>query len=72
MESEPGVLITVYLVCSLLASITAGVACYAKKRHAGIWIAFVFLLPPLVFILLLLPKGRGTHYYGEPRSDSLD
>jgi hypothetical protein len=69
---EAGVLLTAYMVASLLASVTAGVACYAKNRHAGYWIAFSFLFPPLVLILLLLPKGRGVHYYGEPRSDCLD
>ncbi len=69
---EAGMWLTLYLVASLLASVIAGIACYAKQRHAGYWIAVSFLFPPFVLILLLLPKGRGIHYYGEPRSDSLD
>ena len=69
---EAGVLITVYLISALVAAVTAGVASYAKNRHAGYWIAFAFVVPPSVLILLLLPKGRGIHYYGEPRNDSLD
>jgi hypothetical protein len=69
---EAGFWLTAYLVAALLASVIAGIASYAKNRHAGYWVVLAFLFPPLVLILLLLPKGRGVHYYGEPRDDSLD
>jgi hypothetical protein len=59
--------ITIYLISALLAGITAGISAPAKKRHPGYWMTVSFLLPPLVLILLWLPKGHG--YWIEPLDD---
>jgi predicted MFS family arabinose efflux permease len=71
-EMDAGVLITVYLTSAFVAGLIAGVTAQHKRRHAGYWVVFCFLLPPLVLLLLILPKGHGSHYYGDPSSDSLD
>lgn len=55
-----GIGITIYLTAALVAGIVAGVVAATKQRHTGYWVIFSFLCPPLVLILLLLPKGRGS------------
>lgn len=52
-----------------LASGAAGAALAGvKNRDLSAWIAWCFLLPPLVFVLLLLPKRQGPR----PRQPRLD
>lgn len=51
-------------VAALLAFVLAGI----KNRDFSFWIAFSFLMPPAVLILLVLPKRRGTR----PRQPTLD
>ncbi len=48
----------------LSADLLAG----AKNRDYSFWIAWCFVLPPLVFILLLLPRYQGPR----PRQPRLD
>jgi hypothetical protein len=67
-----GIGITIYLSSALVAGVLAGAVAPAKKRHQGYWTVFSFLCPPVVVILLLLPRGNSTYYAREPRNDSLD
>ena len=39
-----------------------------KNRDYSFWIAWCFVLPPLVFVLLLLPRYQGPR----PRQPRLD
>lgn len=58
---EVGLVITVYLCSALVAGVLGGAVSQAKRRHPGYWMTLSFLFPPLVIILLLLPKGHGHH-----------
>ena len=52
-----------------LASATAGgLLAGVKNRDYSAWIAWCFVLPPLVLILLLLPRHQGAR----PRQPRLD
>jgi hypothetical protein len=53
-----GLLITVYLASSLLAGTLAGAVSARKRRHHGFWTAGAFLFPPLLLLLLFLPRGN--------------
>jgi hypothetical protein len=53
-----GLLITIYLATSLFAGTVAGVVAPRKRRHHGFWTTGSFLFPPLLLILLVLPRGR--------------
>jgi len=53
-----GLTITVYLALALIAGIAAGVIAPRKKRSQGVWTTLAFLFPPLLIVLLFLPKGR--------------
>jgi hypothetical protein len=67
---DTGIAITVYLTAALVAGIVAGVVAAAKQRHTGYWVIASFLFPPLVLILLLLPKGRGSsHVWDKDEAD---
>jgi hypothetical protein len=46
----------------------AGVLAGVKNREYSFWMSWCFLLPPLVFFLLLLPKLPGQR----PRRPTLD
>ena len=45
-----------------------GVLAGVKNRDYSSWIAWCFVLPPLVFVLLLLPRYQGVR----PRQPRLD
>jgi hypothetical protein len=52
-----------------LASATAGgLLASVKNRDYSSWIAWCFVLPPLLFVLLLLPRYEGVR----PRRPTLD
>jgi hypothetical protein len=59
---ETGMLITVYLTSAFVAGVLATIVAQAKSRHPGYWKIFCFLIPPVVFLLLILPKGRYLHH----------
>jgi cyanate permease len=63
---ETGMLITVYLTSALVAGLAATLVARAKNRHSGYWMLVCFLLPPLILLLLILPKGRHVYH---PRRD---
>ena len=54
----------VALTAAALGGIIAGV----KNRDYSAWIAWCFVLPPLVLILLLVPKHQGPR----PRQPHID
>lgn len=55
------------IAAALLAAAFAG----AKNRDYSYWIAWCFLVPPLVVVLMLLPKHPGVRPR-QPRLDDLD
>ncbi len=68
-----GVWITIYLTSALVAAIIASIVAPIKNRHIGYWMVFAFLIPPVVLLLFILPKGRRIHTYGrDPFSDADD
>lgn len=67
-----GMGITIYLSSALVAGVLAGAVASAKRRHQAYWTVSCFLLPPLVLVLLLLPRGHTTYTPREPMDDSLD
>lgn len=57
-----GLLITVYLTAAFVSGLLASIFASAKNRHAGYWMIFCFLIPPMIVLLFLLPKGRYLHH----------
>jgi membrane protein DedA with SNARE-associated domain len=53
---------------AVAAGALGGVLAGVKNRDLSSWIAWCFVLPPLVFILLLLPRYQGVR----PRRPRLD
>lgn len=53
---------------ALASGFAAGVLAGVKNRDYSAWIAWCFILPPLVFVLLLMPKFQGPR----PRQPRLD
>ena len=60
--------IVIWGVCALAAAILGGLIAGLKNRDYSAWIAWCFVLPPLVVLLLLLPKKQGPR----PRQPTLD
>jgi uncharacterized RDD family membrane protein YckC len=46
-------------IIALVAAVAAGVIAANKNRHTSTWIAWSFLLPPLLLVLWLLPRREG-------------
>lgn len=55
------------VTAAALAALFAGY----KNRDYSYWMAWCFLVPPLVFWLLLLPKNQGPRPR-QPRLDEID
>lgn len=53
---------------ALAASAIAGILAGVKNRDYSFWMAWCFLLPPLIIMLALLPRLSGQR----PRRPSLD
>lgn len=60
--------IAIWGATAILASALAGFLAGAKNRDYSFWMAWCFLVPPLVLWLLLLPRKAGPR----PRPKSLD
>jgi hypothetical protein len=60
--------IVVWGAAAIAASVLAGFLAGVKNRDLSFWMAWCFLLPPLVLWLLLLPKRQGQR----PRQPTLD
>lgn len=53
---------------AITSSIVAWILAAMKNRDISYWVAWTFLLPPLVIILALLPRSQGER----PRRPNLD
>jgi hypothetical protein len=53
---------------ALASGIAGGIFAGIKNRDLSAWIAWCFLLPPLVLVLLILPRRLGPR----PRQPRLD
>jgi hypothetical protein len=53
---------------AVAAATVGGLLAGVKNRDYSSWIAWCFVLPPLVFVLLLLPRYQGQR----PRQPRLD
>jgi len=60
--------IVIWGLIALGSATIAGVLAGIKNRDYSFWIAWCFIVPPLVFFLLLLPRYQGPR----PRRPSLD
>lgn len=60
--------IAIWGVTAILSAVLGGILAGIKNRDYSHWIAWCFLLPPLVIWLLLLPRHQGPR----PRRPSLD
>jgi hypothetical protein len=68
-----GLLITIYLASSLIAGTIAGAVSSRKRRHHGFWTTGAFLFPPLLLILMVLPRGTYRPvYHNDEWDDNLD
>lgn len=61
-------LIVIWGLTAIASAVLAGILAGVKNRDYSFWIAWCFLLPPLVLFLLILPRYQGTR----PRRPSLD
>jgi membrane protein DedA with SNARE-associated domain len=53
---------------AVASGIVGGLLAGVKNRDYSSWIAWCFVLPPLIFVLLLLPRYQGLR----PRQPRLD
>lgn len=53
---------------ALAAAAVAGILAGVKNRDYSFWMAWCFLVPPLVLVLLVLPRAKGVR----PRRLSID
>jgi len=70
MEATNGPLMFIVLIATamILCAILGGVIAGLKNRDYSYWIAWSFLVPPSLIVLLLLPTLKGER----PRRVSLD
>lgn len=60
--------IVIWGLMALSAAALAGLLAGIKNRDYSFWMAWCFLVPPLVIVLLFLPRRPGPR----PRRPSLD
>lgn len=60
--------IVIWGVSALAACLLAGLLAGIKNRDWSSWMAWSFIFPPLVIVLLLMPSNKGPR----PRRPSLD
>ena len=51
--------IVIWGAIAVVAAILASVIAAQKNRNASVWIAWCFVLPPLLLVLWLLPPREG-------------
>jgi Na+-driven multidrug efflux pump len=61
-------LIVIWAAVAAIAMVLAGILAGAKNRDYSAWMAWGFLFPPALFVLVLLPKLKGPR----PRQRTLD
>jgi len=60
--------IVIWGLAALAAAVLGGLLAGVKNRDYSFWIAWCFVLPPLVIVLLMLPRYQGPR----PRQPTLD
>jgi len=60
--------IVIWGIVAIAAGATAAVLAGVKNRDYSFWIAWCFVLPPLVLFLIMLPRNQGPR----PRQPTLD
>jgi hypothetical protein len=63
--------IVLWGLIAITASIFAGLLAGVKNRDYSYWVAWSFLVPPLVLWLLFLPRYKGQRPR-QPRLDDID
>jgi hypothetical protein len=53
---------------AMTSSVVAWILAAIKNRDISYWVAWTFLVPPLVIVLALMPRSQGTR----PRRPTLD
>lgn len=61
-------LIVIWGLTAISAAVLAGILAGVKNRDYSFWIAWCFIVPPLLLILLMMPRHMGPR----PRRPSLD
>jgi apolipoprotein N-acyltransferase len=61
--------IAVWGVVALVAAITAGIVAAAKNRDHSWWAAWSFVVPPMLLILVFLPRNTGPRPRRPPMDD---
>lgn len=51
--------IAIWGVVAIGSAVAAGVLASIKRRDHSFWAAWAFVLPPMLLVLLLLPKNQG-------------
>lgn len=69
MQVMEGILL--WAAIAVVAGILGGILAGYKNRGYSTWIAWCFLIPPLVIVLLLLPVNKGERP-SAPKLDDLD
>jgi hypothetical protein len=52
--------IAIWGVVAIGSAIAAGILAGIKRRDHSFWAAWTFLFPPMLIVLLLLPKNQGA------------
>lgn len=60
--------IAIWGVVAIVAAILGGIIAGIKRRDHSFWAAWSFIFPPMLLILLLMPKNQGP----KPRRPTLD
>ena len=60
--------IAVWRIVSIAAAVAAGIIAAVRNRDHSWWAAWSFVFPPMLIILLLMPRNTGPR----PRRPSLD
>jgi hypothetical protein len=60
--------IALWGLIAIAASVLAGVLASYKNRDYSTWMAWTFLVPPALLVLLVLPRNAGS----KPRRPTLD
>lgn len=60
--------VVIWGAAAISAAILAAILAALKNRDYSFWIAWCFLVPPLVIVLALLPRNQGPR----PRQPTLD
>lgn len=63
-----GIYLAAYGLLMLVAAAIGGILASMKNRDVSAWVAWAFVIPPLVLLFAVLPRNRGPR----PRRLTLD